>query len=126
MTLRGYLTTMIITTLICWICWIFVIFIVNPEQTNWIGFLLFYLSLFLALIGTASILGFLIRFVVLKQELVFRLVKDAFRQSFLFAFLIIASLYLLAHNLFSWMNLFFLVIGLSVFEFFLLSYEGRH
>ncbi len=126
MTLKGYLTTMIIGSLICWACWIFVIFIVNPEQTNWIGFLLFYLSLFLALIGTASILGFLIRFVILKQELVFRLVKDAFRQSFLFAFLIIASLYLLSHNLFSWTNLFFLVIGLSVFEFFLLSYEEKH
>ncbi len=123
MTLRGYLITMLSATLICWFCWIFVIITINPTETNWIGFLLFYLSLFLALIGTAAICGFIIRFIALKQELVFRLVKDAFRQSFLFAFLIIASLYLLSQNLFSWLNLFFLVMGLSIFELFLLSYE---
>lgn len=123
MTLKKYLITMAITTLICWACWLFVVFTINPEITNWIGFILFYASLFLALIGTSALLGFLLRFVALKQHLAFRLVKEAFRQSFLFAALIIISLILLSQNLFTWLNLFFLVAGLSVLEFFLLSYE---
>ncbi len=87
------------------------------------GFLFFYLSLFLSAVGTASLIGFIIRFVGLKHELAFRSVRDAFRQSFLLAFLIIAILFLLSKNLFSWLNVFFLVIGLSILEFFLISYQ---
>ncbi len=99
----------------------FVLWTVNPDITNWLGFLLFYFSLFFALSGTAAIVGFLIRFIGLKRELVFNSVKSAFRQSFLFAFFIVAILYLLSHNLFSWLNLFLLIIGLSLLEYFLIS-----
>ncbi len=114
---------MIITTAVCWSVFYFVIQTVNPEITNWTGFLLFYLSLFFSIVGTASIVGFIIRFIALKNKLVFSSVKDAFRQSFLFSFFIIAILYLLSKDLFSWLNLLLLVIGLSVLEFFILSYS---
>ena len=126
MTLRLYLTIMAITTAICWTAFIFILWTVNPEVTNWIGFLLFYLSLFLALIGSITIIGFLVRFIWLKHELVFNSVKIAFRQSFLFAFLIIAVLFLLSKDLFSWLNLGLLIVGLSVLEFFLISYGSRN
>ncbi len=122
MTLRAYLILMIITTLICWVAFGFVLWTVNPEITNWIGFLLFYLSLFLALVGLSAIIGFLIRFVGLKRELAFHSVKEAFRQSFLFALLIVAVLFLLSKDLFTWLNLGLLIVGLSVLEFFLISY----
>lgn len=122
MTLQSYLILMSLTTIICWSAWVFVIFMIDPSITNWIGFLLFYSSLFLALTGIAAIIGFIIRFVALKQELAFRSVKEAFRQSFLFAALIVVSLILLSQNLFSWLNLLLLVVGLSVLEFFLISY----
>jgi len=122
MTLRAYLILMIISTLLCWSSFIFIIWTVNPEATNWIGFLLLYFSLGLSLVGATAIIGFIIRFIFLKRELVFNSVKEAFRQSFLFSFFIIIILLLLSRNLFSWMNLIFLVAGLSVLEFFLLSY----
>ena len=112
MTLKSYLIIMLITTLICWLAFWFVLWTVNPEVTNWLGFLLFYSSLFLSIVGTAAIIGFIIRFVGLKHELAFRSVRDAFRQSFLMSFLVIAILFLLAKNLFSWLNVFFLVVGL--------------
>ncbi len=114
---------MTIATLLCWAAWGYILWTVNPETTNWPGFLLFYVALFLAVTGTAALLGFVVRFVALKKELAFRSVKEAFRQSFLFAALIVISLMLLSKGLFSWLNLLFLVIGLSVLEFFLLSYE---
>jgi len=123
MTLRSYLIIMTIATLLCWAAWGYILWTVNPETTNWPGFLLFYVALFLAVTGTAALLGFVVRFVALKKELAFRSVKEAFRQSFLFAALIVISLMLLSKGLFSWLNLLFLVIGLSVLEFFLLSYE---
>ena len=121
MTLRSYLTTMIFTTIICWTIFFFVVWTVNPQASNSVGFLLFYISLFLALVGTAAIVGFLVRFVGLKRDLIFRSVKEAFRQSFLFAFLIVASLILLSHDLFSMLNLILLIMGISVLEYFLIS-----
>lgn len=125
MTLRQYLIIMTIMTLACWGAWGYIILIINPEVTNWIGFSLFYLSLFLALTGAAALIGFIIRFVFLKQKLAWRSVKEAFRQSFLFSSLMTISLLLLARDLFTWLNLFFLVVGLTVLEFFLISYEKK-
>jgi hypothetical protein len=112
---------MILATVICWLSFAFIVSLVNPETTNLTGFFLFYASLFLGLTGSGAIIGFLVRFIGLRHVLAFTSVKEAFRQSFLFAFLIIAVLFLLSKNLFNWLNLFLLIIGLSVLEFFLLS-----
>lgn len=125
MTLRSYLTIMTIMTSICWAAWGFIILTTDPTTTNWIGFLLFYISLFISIVGFSALVGFLVRFVALKQKLAFHSVKEAFRQSFLFAILVVGSLFLLSYGLFTWLNLGFLVIGLSVLEFFLLSYERK-
>lgn len=123
MTLKTYLTIMLLATAICWAAWAIVINSIDPETTNLVGLLLFYASLFLAIVGTSAILGFLVRFILLRQELVFRQVVRAFRQSFLFAAIIIASLILQSIQLFTWYNALFLIIGLTVLEFFLISYK---
>ncbi|MFH1233724.1 MAG: hypothetical protein V1649_03710 [Patescibacteria group bacterium] len=123
MSLRSYLIIMTLATLLCWAGFGMVVWIVNPEVTNWVGFLLFYLSLFLAIVGATAIIGFVIRFIGLRREIALNSVVTAFRQSFLFAFFIVAILFLIAHNLFSWLNAGLLIISLSVAEFFLLSYK---
>ena len=115
---------MIFFTFLCWSSWIYVLFTINPEKTNRIGFVLFYLSMFLAASGLAALIGFLFRFVLLKHELVFHSVSEAFRQSFLFAILIVVSFFLLSKNMFSWTNLLLLMVGLSVVEFFLISQKN--
>ncbi len=123
MTLKKYLIVMSISTLVCWATWISVLFIINPKKTNWLGLLFFYASLFLALSGSMAILGFLIRFIALKQELVYYQVITAFRQSFLFAFLIIAILFLKSKSMLYFWNVIFLILGLTALEFFLISYK---
>ncbi len=121
MTLKKYLGTMFVVVFIAWSLWALVLNSINPFETNWIGFSLFYGSLFLALLGSASLLGFIVRFVALRQKLAFRVVNDAFRQSFFFSFFLLAILFLLSQGFFSWLNLIFLISGLSVLEFFLIS-----
>ena len=111
-------------TAFCWLVFSYVLWTVNPEATNRVGFGLFYLSLFLAVSGTAALAGFLIRFVFLRHELAVTTVKIAFRQSFLFAGFIVAALFLSARGLLTAVNLLILIVGLSMLEFFLLSY-GR-
>lgn len=125
MTLKGYLATMSAATAFCWLGWGYIVTVVDPTDTTWAGFLLFYAALFLALAGTAALAGFAVRYRTLKRQLVFRLVQDAFRQSFLLAFLLVAALFLLSKNLFSWVNLLFLVVGLALIEYFLISYRKQ-
>lgn len=123
MTLKNYLFVMTVLTAICWGIFIFVAGLVDPVVTNWFGLGLFYLALFLALSGTTAIIGFLFRFVALKKELAFNLVKLAFRQSFLFSLFIVLLLILKSLQLFNWVNLFLLVIIFAILELFLLSYK---
>jgi hypothetical protein len=125
MTLRTYTLIMSLTTIFAWLLWLSILSLVDPEVTTWIGFSLFYSSLFLALVGTSALVGFFVRFIAMKKELAFRLVKEAFRQSFLFSSLVIISLLLLSEGLFSWLNVILLVLGLSILEFFLLSLSNN-
>lgn len=116
MTLKKYLMVTAIATAICWTVFLFVSSVINPETTSLLGFLLFYLALFMALSGTASLIGFLVRFVALRHELVFYAVKIAYRQSFMFALFVIITLILLSQNLFTWLNLIMLIIIFLVSE----------
>lgn len=123
MTLKNYLFVMTTLTAVSWGIFIFVAGMIDPFITNWLGFVLFYASLFLAISGLAALAGFLVRFVFLKKDLAFNLVKIAFRQSFLFALFIISALFLKANHLFNWLNLTLLIMGFSVFELFLISHK---
>jgi hypothetical protein len=122
MSLRLYLFIMSVMTAFCGLAFGYIVFTVDPETTNSTGFFLFYLSLFLFIAGATAIIGFVIRFVIFRHELIINTVKIAFRQSFFFAGFIVAVLLLLSRNLLSWLNLSILIIGLSALEFFLLSY----
>ncbi len=125
MTLKSYLFIMTLATILCWASFVIVINVINPETTNWLGMFLFYLSLFLSLAGTISIIGFLARFGFLKHEMAHQSVRAAFRQAFLISIFIIISLLLLSYNLLTSLNVLFLTIGLSVIEYFLLSYNSE-
>ena len=121
MTLKSYILVMSFLTATCWGIFIFVASIINPFATNWLGFLLFYVSLFIALSGLSTLLGFLIRFVILKKGLAFNLVKLSFRQSFLFSLFFVFALFLQASNILNWINSIFLILGFSVLELFLIG-----
>ncbi|HZJ41824.1 MAG TPA: hypothetical protein VFD51_02300 [Patescibacteria group bacterium] len=121
MTLKSYILVMSFLTATCWGIFIFVASIIDPFATNWLGFLLFYISLFIALSGLSTLLGFLIRFVILKKGLAFNLVKLSFRQSFLFSLFLVFALFLQANNLLNWINSIFIILGFSVLELFLIG-----
>lgn len=112
---------MTILTIICWVAWVLVLVLINPQQSDLIGFVLFYFSLFLALLGTASIFGFLIR-VWLKKKPIFKQVEIAFRQGIWLGLLVLIIFILKGLDLLRWWNALFLVLFLIFLElFFLLS-----
>lgn len=125
MSLRAYLGLMIMATLLSAGVFGVAITVIDPYKTNLLGFSLFYASLFLTVMGVAAIVGFVIRFVILRKHLASRAVIISFRQAFLMSFLVIASLVLLAHKLFSWFNVLLLIIVFSTLEFFLISLSSE-
>jgi len=125
MTLKNYLLVMGVLSAFCWGIFLFVASLVDPTSTNWLGFSLFYLALFLSLSGTGALIGFVIRFIAAKKQLAFNLVKLSFRQSFLFSLFIIFLLILKSQQLFNWLNLFLLLIIFTIIELFLTSYKNR-
>lgn len=58
MTLRQYLITMILATILCWVATVLVIINVDPFESTMVGFLFFYTSIFLSLFGTVSVCSF--------------------------------------------------------------------
>jgi hypothetical protein len=121
MTLKKYLLSFSVIVLLTWGIFIFLAMMINPETSNWLSFALFYFSLFLSLGGTINIFGLLLRRRLLKNSLNFHLAKSSFRQSFLFSFLLVSILFMLAENLFSWLNILILIIILSIIEYVLIS-----
>ncbi len=125
MTLRAYLILMIIATLAFWLAFGIIVLNVEPAGADWLSLGVFYLLLIFALTGTGSIIGFVIRFLALRRELVAKSVLVAFRQALLAALLVAAVLFLFSQKLFSWLNVGLLIVALSTLEFFLLSSEHQ-
>jgi hypothetical protein len=124
MTLRQYLILMSLGAMLCWIAWFFVILSGPPAEATFVGFLFFYLSLGLALMGTLSVVVFLIRRLTLKNdELIFRHVRKTFRQSILASLMVIIMLILLAASLLKWWSLLLLVLIWSTLE--VIIFSGR-
>lgn len=121
MTLRKYLILMSLASLVCWLAFILVIYYMNPISSGMIALIFFYLSLFLAIVGTFAIIGFLLRTKVLSGELIFKQVAVTFRQALWFGILAVFSLWLQSKNLLTWYNLSLQIIVLLILEFFFLS-----
>ena len=121
MGLRSYLILMAIGTILCWVVWFLIIGNINPDQAGVVGFVLFYLSLFLSLTGTISVIGFLIRKKIDKNDIVvFHHVRHTFRQGLLLSFLILSALMLLQFKMLNWLTgplvvILFLIIESIIF-----------
>jgi len=108
---------MFVGALICWLAWGFVICSIDPTDAGLIGFIFFYLSLFLALTGTFSTIGFLVRKKLVKnEEAVFHHVRHTFRQGIFFSATVIAGLILLQESLLTWWNGILLVLLFILLE----------
>jgi hypothetical protein len=116
---------MALGTLLTWGAWVLVIFFLDPATAGWLGFTVFYLALYLALTGSFSLLGLVLRHYILKNELIYQQVTISFRQAFSFSFLVVAALFLQSKQLLTWWNMVFLIIALTFLEFAVLAYQQR-
>lgn len=125
MSLKQYLFLLLIGAITSWSAFILVLFFLNPETTNALGFAFFYSSLFFALTISFALAGYLIRSLFKKVDSVSWKVNIAFRQGIFFAIVVCGSLLMLANKLFSWLNLLFLVLIMTMLEFFLINKKNN-
>ena len=125
MSLKQYIILMLGGTLLCWAAWMLVVVFLDPASAGWLGFGFFYSSLYLASVGSFSLIGMGIRLLLVKESAAFRQVAVAFRQAFFFGFLVVAALFLQSKNIFTWWNMVLLVAALTLVEFAILILKRR-
>lgn len=127
MNLRQYIFTMLFATTLCWVALLFVMVNVDPFETNTLGFVFFYVSLFLSLLGTISLVIFLVYRLFASRELpLFRYVQISFRQSLYISFFIILFLFLQGTEYLNMWNAIVLVSMFVLFISFSLSVKRTH
>lgn len=122
--MKRYLLLAAFGTIICWAAWALVLFYIDPFISGFIGLTSFYLTLFLALLGTFSLLGFLFRRTFLRDRIAYHHIGVSVRQGLFFSLVVVGGLLLRGTGLYTWWNLAFLVAGFTVLEFFFLSHES--
>ncbi len=125
MSLKFYLIVIGICTFLCWGAWLSVLFFINPINTGLPGILFFYVSLLFALIGTFSLLGFLLRITFSKTDLWHRLLNVSSRQAVIISMMIIIALIMQSFRFLFWWNTIFLVILAFLTELFFVSYRRK-
>ena len=125
MSLRVYIILMLIATIACFLALLAIIYFFDTTKGGILAIILFYLSLFLFLVGLFSLLGLIIRIIFISQQLVFKKVITSFRQAIWFSLLVTSSFYLKSINLFIWRNILILIFALIILELFFMSYKSK-
>ncbi len=123
MTLKNCLIGLVASTVLCFAAWILILLNVDPAATNWQGFLLFYLSLFFALVSLLTLVGFFIRSKLFSNKPIFTQAGISFRHSVFFSIIAIGTLILQGMKMLNWQNALLLVIGIVILEFYFMNQE---
>lgn len=122
MTLRHYLLTLSSATAVAWCAVGTMIAFTDPAVIPPVVLAAFYACLWLALSGTFSVIGFLLRISLLKKSfLLSHQVAVSFRQAIMLAALIIIALILKSRGLLDLPVAILMVTAMTLFEFFFLT-----
>lgn len=125
MNFHSYLIFMALGTVTAWISWAVVLHGVDPTRAGGLGFVLFYVTLSMALFGSTALLGMLLRMWRTPDQLPSRIVSRSSRQGILFTGLFVSSLLLVSHGWFRWWTMILVVLIVGMIEMLFLS-SARH
>ncbi len=126
MTIRHYLITMALATVLCWLSWVFVLMNVDPFETNGLGFIFFYTSLFFSFVGSFSIGLFFMYLKIWGDEApLFAYVAKSFRESFLVSGFLTLALFLVGSRLLNWWTFSLLITSFALLVSLVMSLAPR-
>ncbi|MBU1203406.1 hypothetical protein KKH39_05180 [Patescibacteria group bacterium] len=126
MTIRSYNIAMLLATVLAWLGFFIIINSFDPYQGGLSIFLMFYFTLFLSILGTLSLLGFLLRSVWNRKRGIARvMVMESFRQAVIFSSVLLVALFLQSLRLLTWWNTLLLVVLATTIEFVFLVFRAN-
>ncbi len=124
MTAKNYSIIMGLATIVAWVGFFTIIFNFNPQEANWVIFLLFYVALFLAVSGSLAIIGFVVRLFFVRKRMILRdVVSESFRQAIIVAAALVVTLLLQSIRILTWWNMSLLILAAAALEFLLLLFK---
>ncbi len=127
MTFRMYMLFMGFATTLSWFSWIVVVWGIDPVQAGSFSFALFYVTLFLSLIGSFTLAGVVYRILVLRRsDILSREVRISFRHSILLSVVAVVSLALSAQPFFRWSIFIPVLLIVSGVEYVFLLGDASH
>lgn len=117
-----YVLILTLTSITGWGAWLLVITRLDPEEiTGSFPLVMFYSTLFLAILGTGSILSFYLRRWITKNELFYEHLNSSIREGFLVAFTVITVLWLQYYRVLSIWDAALLGAAMVLLEVFIMS-----
>ncbi len=116
---NQYLSGLSLAGLVSWAAWLMVVAKLNPFESTALALVLFFISLFFALLCTFTLAGFFIRRYLDKGELYHHHMKVSLRQAILLSACADASLVLLIFGLLTWWSGLMIVVIITLIEFYL-------
>ncbi len=121
MSLKLYLIGMGLGTILCLASFILVIVYINPQESPVFGPAALFASLFLGLTGLFTLIGYFLRVIVSKNEVLFSHIAPSFRQGILLAAGFTGLFILQAFRILTWWDALILIAMIILFEFYFLS-----
>lgn len=123
MTVRTFLLGSLAATVVFWGIWLLIVNWIDPQEAQATGFLLFFLSFFLAVGSTSALIGYGIRRLVSPGQFPAYRVRTSLRQAMWLGLFLDLLLFLQLQRLLRWwMTVIIIVLFLSL-EFLFLTYE---
>lgn len=125
MSLKKYLLLMSATTIVAYVLVAAIVYNFDPFEAGMVIVVFFYASVMLALIGTFSVLGFLLRHLLDRHGVIFRQVITSFRQSIWLSLLLIINILMYQRGVFSMLTVTLLIIALGILEIYFITLNAK-
>lgn len=122
---NKYVSIIIVAGILSWIAWFVVLYKLSPYNYTEVALLLFFMSLFVALACTFSILVYLLRLKFLETEFFNRLLNISLRQGILLSLIAILTLVFQLIRVLNWWTGFLLIITIVILEYYFSAKESK-
>lgn len=126
MTHNRYLAVIGIAGVLSWLAWVVVINKLNPYESLGLAMGLFYLSLFLALACTFTVIGFYFRVWLNKNEVYYNHINIAFRQGVMLTVIALGCLTFQLLRILSWWSGILLIATVTLVEFYFMARQKEY
>jgi hypothetical protein len=112
---------MSVATAFAFVGWTFVLLYIDPGTSGYVGIVLFYLTLFLALLGFFTLINFSLKRWIANNEVIFAYVSSSFRQGFWLAAIIVGLLVMQGARILNWWDALLFIGAISLMELYFIS-----